>query len=259
MFATIWNLILIAPILNLLVVLYHLTGSLGWSIILLTILIRAALIPVLIPSMNAIKKQRDIQPELAKLREKYKYDQKRLAAEQMELFKKHGINPASGCLSQVVMIFVLIALFTVIQLFSVKTDVSAINSKIIFEGMKLASDAKISTTFGYLNLAKTDPYLVLALLSGVLQYVASKMMIPYVEKAEKAAEKTPPKTDEIAMQMQQQSLYMMPIMNVVIGIALPSGVLLYIVITTIFTIIQNYLSMGWGGMTPIIKRLSSRR
>jgi membrane protein insertase Oxa1/YidC/SpoIIIJ len=82
------------------------------------------------------------------------------------------------------------------------------------------------------------------------------MMIPYIEKAEKAAEKNPPKTDDIAFQMQQQSLYMMPIMNVVIGIALPSGVLLYIVITTIFTVVQNYYTTGWGGMTPIIARIN---
>jgi YidC/Oxa1 family membrane protein insertase len=174
MFATIWNLILIAPILNLLVVLYHVTGSLGWSIILLTIIIRAILVPVIIPSMKAIQKQRDIQPELSKLKEKYKHDQKKLAAEQMELFKKHGINPASGCLSQIVMILVLIALFTVIQLFAVKTDVAAINSKIFFEGIKLASDAKIATTFWYLDLAKADPYLILAILSGFFQYIASK-------------------------------------------------------------------------------------
>ena len=81
------------------------------------------------------------------------------------------------------------------------------------------------------------------------------MMMPFVEKAEKIAEKTEPKTDDIAFQMQQQTLYMMPIMNVVIGVALPSGVLLYIVVTTLFTIAQNYFISGWGGMKPLIKKL----
>jgi len=255
MFGTIWNFILVAPILNLLMALYRLTGSLGWSIIGLTILVRLVLVPVVAPSMKAIKKQRDIQPELAALKEKYKHDQKKLAAEQMELFKKHGINPASGCLSQIVMIAVLIALFSVIQLFAVKNDITAINSHIYFAGLKLAATEKIATSFGYLNLAKPDPYLIFAVLSGVLQFVASKMMIPYVEKAEKAAEKTEPKADDIAFQMQQQTLYMMPIMSVVIGVALPSGVLLYIVVTTLFTIGQNYFISGWGGMKPIISKL----
>jgi YidC/Oxa1 family membrane protein insertase len=234
---------------------YRLTGNLGWSIIGLTVLIRAILIPVVAPSMKAIKKQRDLQPELNKLKVKYKGDQRKLAQEQMELFRKHGINPASGCLSQIVMIVVLIALFSVIQLFAVQHDATRINANIYFNEFKLLESETISTQFGYLDLAKADPFYVLALLSGVLQFIASKMMLPYIEKAEKAAEKTEPKSDDIAFQMQQQTLYMMPIMNVIIGIALPSGVLLYIVVTTLFTIVQNYFMTGWGGMTPIVKKL----
>ncbi len=237
-------------------ILYRLTGNLGWSIIGLTILIRAILIPVMAPSMKAIKKQRDIQPELNKLKEKYKGDQRKMAAEQMELFKKHGINPTSGCLSQIVMIIVLIALFSVIQMFAVNLDINKINSSIYFNNFKLNQDEQISTQFGYLDLAKADPYYILALLSGILQFIASKMMIPFIEKAEKAAEKTEPKSDDLAFQMQQQTLYMMPIMNVIIGVALPSGVLLYIVVTTLFTIVQNYFTTGWGGMTPIIRKLT---
>ncbi len=234
---------------------YRLTGSLGLSIIALTIIVRAILIPIVIPSLKALKKQRDLQPELTKLKAKHKGDQRKMAEAQMELFKKHGINPTSGCLSQIVMIIVLIALFSVIQLFAVKHDVTRINSNIYFESFKLAQDEKISTHFGYLDLGKPDPLYILALLSGILQFVASKMMMPFIEKAEKVAEKTEPKTDDIALQMQQQTLYMMPLMNVVIGIALPSGVLLYIVVTTLFTIAQNYFTTGWGGMTPIVAKV----
>ena len=255
MFGAIWNFILVSPILNLLVVLLRLTGSMGVAIIGLTILIRSILVPVTIPSLKNLKKQQAIQPELKKIREKYKYDQRKLAEEQMKLFKDHGINPTSGCLSQIVMIMVLIALFSSIQLFAVKNDVHTINSHIYFEGLRLKDGEKIATHFGYLDLAKPDPWYVLAVISGLLQFVASKMMIPYVEKAEKVAEKTEPKTDDIAFQMQQQMLYMMPIMNVVVGVALPSGVLLYIVVTTLFTIVQNYFITGWGGMTPFINKL----
>jgi YidC/Oxa1 family membrane protein insertase len=254
MFSALWNLILVAPILNLLMAMYQITANLGLSIILLTILVRAILIPVVIPSMKAMKKQRDIQPELTKLKEKHKGDQRKMAEAQMELFKKHGINPTSGCLSQIVMIIVLIALFSVIQMFAVKHDISKINAQIYFDSFKLQPNEQISTKFGYLDLGKPDPFYILALMSGILQFVASKMMMPLIEKAEKVAEKTEPKTDDIALQMQQQTLYMMPIMNVVIGVALPSGVLLYIVVTTLFTIVQQYYSTGWGGMTPLIRK-----
>ena len=72
MLATIWNTILVEPILNALIGLYNATGSLGISIIVLTIIIRAVLIPVVMPSMKSMKKQRDLKPELDKIKKKYK-------------------------------------------------------------------------------------------------------------------------------------------------------------------------------------------
>lgn len=259
MLATLWNTILISPLLNVLVLIYRFTGDLGVSVVVLTFIIRLALHPVVAPSMKSMKKQQELQPELKALKEKYKHDQKKLAEKQMEVFKRHGINPASGCLSQIAMLIVLIALFSVIQLFAVKGDVSQINNKIYFDQFKLASGETIATKFLYMDLSKPDPYFILAVLSGLLQFVASKMMMPAIEKAEKVAEKTDTKVDDLALQMQQQQLYMMPIMNVIIGVTLPAGVVLYIVTTTIFTIAQNYVLNGWGGMKPLINKLKTAK
>lgn len=258
MLATLWTTIIADPILNLLVWFYDVSGNLGLSIIALTVAIRLILVPIMNPSMKSMKKQRDLQPEITKLREKYKYDQKKLAAEQMALFKQHGINPASGCLSQIVMIMLLIALFSNIQAFTVHFDIDKVNSKLYTESIKLAPGESINTNFGYMDLSKPDPLYILALLSGVFQYIASKMMIPYIKKAEKVAEQTPAKSDDIAFQMQQQSLYMMPIMNIIIGVTLPAGVVLYIIVTTLFTVVQNYFVSGWGGMQPAIDFLAKK-
>jgi YidC/Oxa1 family membrane protein insertase len=107
----------------------------------------------------------------------------------------------------------------------------------------------------YLDLGKPDPFYILAILSGALQFVQSKMTFPYVEKAEKAAEITPDKSDDIAYNMQQQMLYTMPVMNLVIGITLPAGVVLYILTTTVFSIVQTYFVTGWGGLYPWVKKL----
>ncbi len=243
------------PMLNVLVVLYRVAGDLGVAIIVLTILIRFILVPVMNPSLKSMKKQRDLQPELDELKKKYKHDKQKMAEMQMALFKKHGINPASGCLSQIAMLIVLIALFNVIRLFTINGDYSLINSKIYSDQFKISAGETVNTNFLYMDLSKPDPYFILAVLSGILQFIASKMTLPYVEKAEKAAKATEPKSDDIAFQMQQQSLYMMPVMNVIIGITLPAGVVLYIVVTTLFTIVQNYFSSGWGGLTPLLKKL----
>ena len=118
----IWHTLLVNPILNILVALYDVTGSLGVGIILLTLLVRTLLIPVIIPSMRQMKKQKELQPELEKLKKKYKDDKKKMAEAQMDLFKKHGLNPVSGCLSQIPMLIVLIAVYNVIQTISKAPD-----------------------------------------------------------------------------------------------------------------------------------------
>ena len=255
--SAIWNLLFVNPILNALVFLYKNVGDLGFAIIFLTLIIRALLIPLVMPSMKSMKKQRELQPEINALKKKYKGNQQELSKKQMELFKQHGINPASGCLSQIAMIIVLIALFNVIRMFTLNGDFSAINSHIFIDSLKFSVGDRIDTQFLYLDLSKPDKYFILAILSGALQFVASKMTMPYIKQAEKAAEKTETKTDDMAFQIQQQSLYMMPIMNVMFGITLPSGLMLYIVTQTIFTIVQTYYLNGWGGLKPFINKLKS--
>ncbi len=254
MLGTLWDTILVNPIFNTLMVFYKLTGSLGVSIILLTILIKVILIPVVLPSMKTMKKQQDLQPELNKLKEKFKYDKKKLAQMQMELFKQHGINPASGCWTQIIMLLVLVALYGVIRQFTVDANITAINARIYFDFLKLGATNVINTSFLYLNLAKPDPIYILAVLAGLLQFVASKMTMPYVEMGEKAAKQTPDKKDDMGYNMQQQMMYTMPIMNFIIGITLPSGVVLYIVTTTVFQIVQTYFFSGWGGMKSLINK-----
>ncbi|HSX39848.1 MAG TPA: YidC/Oxa1 family membrane protein insertase [Candidatus Saccharimonadales bacterium] len=255
MIGMLWNTILVNPLLNVLAALYHFSGSLGIAIILMTVIIKALLIPVITPSLKTMKKQRDLQPELDKLKEKYKYDKKKMAEMQMELFKKHGLNPASGCLTQVAMIVVLIALYGVIRQFTINVNVAHLNTLIYFPLFKFNPGQTVNSHFWIWDLAKADRFYILALLSGVLQFFASKMMLPYVEQGEKAAEKTPDKKDDIAYNMQAQMVYTMPVMNFIIGMTLPAGVVLYIVVSTVFSIVQQYFVSGWGGLNPWIKKV----
>lgn len=252
----IWNTLLVHPILNILVALYALFGNMGAAIIVLTVLIRTLLIPVVMPSMKTMQKQRDLQPELDKIKEKFKYDKQKMAEEQMKLLQKHGVNPATGCLTQIVMILVLIALYNVINKFTHATNLLDINPSLYFSALKFASDATINTQFLYMNLIKPDPYFILPLVAGVAQFISSKMMMPYVEDGERAALATPDRKDDLAYNMQEQMLYMMPLMTVFIGASLPAGISLYLLITTLFSLVQQYFVSGWGGLKPWIKKLS---
>ncbi len=256
MLGAIWSTIFVNPLLNIMMLLYSWTGSLGLAIILLTLLIRAALLPVMIPSTRNMKKQNDLKPELDKIREKFKYDKQKQAEKQMELFKQHGINPASGCLTQIITILILFALFGVIRKFTNAESIAEINNMLYFDFLRLKDGLRIDTGFLYMDLSKSDPYYVLALLSGAVQFVASKMTMPFQKMGEKAAKKTPEKSDDMAYNMQKQMLYTMPIMNVIVGITLPSGVVLYILTAAVFSVLQNFIVHGWGGLEPFLKKVN---
>jgi len=250
-----YQILLVNPILNMMVALYKVFGNFGVALIILTVVIRLLLIPAVLPSMKMAKKQRDLQPELDKLRKKFSHDKKVLAQKQMELLKKHGVNPASGCLSQIAMMVVLFALYSVIRKFSYGTELAELNKIIYFDSLRFASLDDIRMKFLYLDLSKPDPFYILAILSGVFQLISSKMMAPYTKAGQDAAKKTPDRSDDVAYNVQSQMLYTMPIMSVLIGIKLPSGVVLNWLVTTLFMIFQTYFVSGLGGLQSWIDKI----
>ncbi len=235
---------LISPITSLLVFLYSLTGNnLGLAIILLTLLVRGVLVPVTIPSLKSAKKLQELKPHLDRLKEKHK-DKQKLQLATLELYKQHGINPAAGCLPQIAQLIVLIALYQVFTKF--------INTGQI-DGRSLNLD------FLWLNLSKPDPFYILPVLAGVTQLIFSLMMSSGLEghlKAPKQKKEKQKEEDslEMAQSMSQQMLFIMPAMTVLISLNFPSGLALYWVITTLFSLVQQYLVSGLGGLVPVLTR-----
>ncbi len=220
----IWNNFFYEPILWLLTILYNLSfQNLGLAIIMVTVLIRVALLPLILPSLRSAKKMQDLQPQMANLKQRYGHDKKRHTQEQLRLYKQHGINPAAGCLPNLVQILFLIALYQVF--FS--TLSSGFNREFLIW-----------------DLTKKDSTLILPILAGISQLILSKMMLP--------KNRTPVKgqggMEEAVYSMQSQMLYLFPIMTVVIGWQFPSGLVLYWAVTTIFSIIQQYAVTGTGGL-----------
>ena len=250
-----WNTLLINPLMNLMVLFYRYLGNLGPAIIVLSFLVRLVMVPFFIPNLKTAKKQRDLKPELDKLREKFKHDKKKQAEMQMELFKKHGINPASGCLSNIVTLLIPIALYGVINEIAKITDITSINPKLYVDWLRFAAGEVLNSKFLLFDIAKPDRTFILPVLCAVLQFASSKMMMPAINKSEKLAEKTSGKSDDMMYNMQEQMLYMFPVMMLVFGFSLPSGVMLNILVSTVFTLVQSYFVMGWGGLTPLVQKL----
>lgn len=238
---------------QMLVELMTLTGSLGYSIILFTLIIRSILLPLTIPSIKAQGKIRDLKPELDKLKNKHGDDKKALQLAQMELYQKYNINPLSGCLPQIVQIAILIFLYHVLISFLGTTE---------FNGVAL------QTQFFWLNLSQPDKYYVLPVLAGVTQFILSLMIAPGAEvrdvvpnkskkKAIQEANKKEEDMAEMAASMQQQMIFIMPVMTGFIAIQFPSGLALYWVITTLFSIGQQYFLSGPGGLVSYWQRAVS--
>jgi len=247
------------PILNILVGFYKLSFNLGFSIILLTVFIKLILIPFVIPSYKNMLKQKALKPELDKLKDKYKDNKQKLAEEQMKLFKEHGINPASGCVSQIAMIFVLIGLYQVVQRFSSIQNLSDLNPSLYFDFLKFSSDEKIQTLLGFIDMSKPDQTYLLPLLASIFTLVSSAMMLPELTEAEKAAKKASTEMEDMAYSMQQQMTFLAPVMTFIVSISLPSALSLYISVSSIFQVFQQYYMLGgWGGILPYVRLISSK-
>ena len=249
----IWSTLFVEPIFNLLMVFYYLIPNLGVAIILLTLSIRLLTLPLTIKQLKMGKKQRGLMPELEKIKKKYKHDKKKQAEMQMALFKEHGINPASGCLTSFPTIFIMIALYSVINMLSHANGDRNLVDMLYFNFFGDLS--KLNANFLIWDLTRPDKVLILPVLAGIFQFLSSKMMMPVVARAEEVATETPDKGDDFAYNMQQQMLFMMPVMTIMIGLKLPAGTVLYLLTTSLYSLVQSYITTGWGGLEPEINKL----
>src|ERR1035437_6710757 len=137
-----FQLLLVQPIINILVGIYsgltflHIPSALGFSIILLTVVVRLILYPFTASQLKASRKMQELTPHLSNLKEKHKGDAQRLQKETMALYKEHGVNPAAGCLPVIIQLPVIWALYSVLQ-HVVTFKLSEINHQIYFSSFQL--------------------------------------------------------------------------------------------------------------------------
>jgi len=99
------------PIFNVLMFLYWLVGDFGLSIVLLTVLVRLALVPMTFKQLRSQRKMMEIQPQINALKEQYKGDQQGFARAQMQLMKENNVSMLGGCLPLLVQLPFLYGLF----------------------------------------------------------------------------------------------------------------------------------------------------
>ena len=231
LFINFFNVILFQPLFNALVLLYtYLPGrDFGVAVIVLTFLTRIIFYPL---GMKAIKSQKELselQPKIKEVQEQYKNDKQKQSKALMELYQKEKINPFSGCLPILIQLPILIALYQVFWKGLRPEAMANLYSFVPFPGVI------DPTLFGLLNLS--NPSLGLAVAAGILQFFQTKMLAP-LQKSSGGQKKGAPDFSQL---MQKQMLYFFPIFTVVILLRLPSAIALYWLVTSMFSIFQQYL------------------
>ncbi len=259
--------LLVQPLANGLALFYTiLGGNLGLAIIGFSLTLRILLSPLTKPYMNSMKKMKEYAPQLAKLKEKHKGDKQKQMKAQADFYKEKGINPGAGCLPYLLQIVILIALFNVFNRVLVGGgDIVARFNNLLYEPLKFAQGATINTHFLYLDLVKPDTYKIAGIpfaipglflfLSAFFQFLSAKMAAPYVELEKKLAKKTEGTADDMATAMQSSAIYTFPLMTLFIGVRFASGLALYWLLFSLYQMVQQYRSAGWGGLTPWMKKL----
>jgi YidC/Oxa1 family membrane protein insertase len=175
----------------------------GIAIIVLTLTARTLLFPLSIPSIKSMMKMRELKPEIDALNAKFKDDAQAKGLAQMELWRKHKVNPLKGCLPQLASMPVWFALYTTLQ-----TAVELFNIPFLW----------------FPDLSLPDPLFVLPFVIGTTSFIQQKMMPMQGDPAQ-----------------QKMMLYMMPAMFTVFMLFLPAGLGVYMFTNGVLGIIQQQL------------------
>ncbi len=236
MISYLFNLIFYQPLLNALIFLSNIIPNhdLGFSIVVLTVLIRLALWPLTGKSIKSQKVLEKLKPKIEEINKKFKNDKEAKAKALMALYSENKINPLSGFLPLLIQIPIIIALWRV---FLAGTR---INHDLLYFFVKIPGE--IQTIFlGVFDLTKRN--MLLAIIAGALQYFQTKMIMPSSAPQSGATEGKPPAgTADFSRIMSQQMLYFGPILSVIIFWNLPSALPLYWVVVTLMTLLQQYIT-----------------
>lgn len=193
--------ILARPLFWMLKHIHAVIGNYGWSIILLTIILRIPFIPLLNKGQKSMKKLQELQPKMNEIRERFKKDPQKMQKEMMELYRKYKVNPMGGCLPMLLQIPFFFALY-----------------KVLLIAIELR-DAPFMLWIH--DLSAKDPYYVLPILMGITMLVQQKM--------------TPTSADPT----QRKIMLFMPIIFTVMFLNFSSGLVLYWLVGNILSIVQQ--------------------
>jgi YidC/Oxa1 family membrane protein insertase len=260
----------------LLVGIHGVVGDMGVAIIVTTLLVRTALVPLMRRQMVSMRRMQAIAPEVKEIQRRFKGDRIKVQQATAALYKERGVSQA-GCLTALLPILLILPMYQVVREGLQAADLTESLKVFGFQVVPLTCppphlvDAGngvqhyapcIDSTISWLGgihasgfeglipLPFTLPLIgagisVFALVYTALQLIASRLALP-------------PHNPDVALDQQartQRSLSLwLPLITILYGSAIPVGVFLYLIVSTLYQIIQQFLTTGWGGMFPLFGR-----
>jgi len=200
----------------------------GIAIILLTIIVRIFLFPFTHKSVKTQAKIKILEPEISRIKKETEKDKQEQAKQVMGLYKKHGVNPFSGCLLFIIQIPFILSLFWIFN----NELTNGLSQDKIYSFISFPEN--FSTLFlGILDVSEKS--LFIALLAGISQYFQIRLSMPAIKN--KVESKTPSFKEEFAKSLQMQMKYVFPIMVFFLSYTIfPSAVAIYWTTSNLFSI-----------------------
>ncbi|QDF29721.1 membrane protein insertase YidC [Halarcobacter anaerophilus] len=198
-----WFTFIAKPMFTFLQFVHSYVGNWGWTIVVLTIIIKLILYPLSYKGMVSMQKLKDLAPKMKEIQVKYKDDKQKQSMHMMELYKKHGANPMGGCLPLLLQIPVFFAIY-----------------RVLLNSIELKGAEWILWIH---DLAEMDPYFILPILMGASMFIQQKI--------------TP---NTMQDEMQKKIFQMLPVIFTFFFLWFPAGLTLYWFVNNVFTIAQQY-------------------
>ena len=200
-----WFWFIAAPILWVMKKIHSVIGNWGWSIVLVTVIIKLMFYHLSAKSYRSMSGMKKLQPKINALKERFGDDKQKFTQATLELYKKEKVNPMSGCLPILIQIPVFIALYWV-----------------LIESVELRQAPFI---FWIQDLSTKDPFYVLPVLMGISMFIQQRL--------------NPPPPDP----MQAKVMMMMPVVFTVLFVNFPAGLMLYWFVNNTLSFMQQWYIM----------------
>jgi YidC/Oxa1 family membrane protein insertase len=228
----IWDVAFLNPLSNALIILNNvLFSNFGLAIIVFTLLMRLATMPLTLRQIHSTRAMSTLQPKIQEIQKKYK-DPKRRQEETMKLYRQAGVNPLGCLLPMVVQMPIWFALYGALRITVGGTPESVVDlSQRLYSWGYIESAVPLENRFLWMDLGQPDGTFILALIVFLSTYVQQKLS-------------TVPSTDPQKQAQAQMMNWMMPLMFAWFTLSVPSGLAVYWGVSNITAVIMYYFVYG---------------